>query len=235
MLSNVGRKQGAGTAGIGQATTTSKKESTRGTDGPDKRSSSPELDNTRRSASPGQRPRVSILGFASDTSLLNVPEGLPKPHPYRATGHVGVSTDGGKTIVGFGPSAPGVPSEQVIASLIARQTFPGKVTDDTHVFKDVHDNPLAVGSSALDPQVVYKKDIPVSREQLAQINATLAEHMGSHELPEIRYGFPFPNTTARNCATYPAELGLPLPHPRGNIAAYVPALKAQGEEWHPPE
>jgi hypothetical protein len=149
---------------------------------------------------------VSILGFKSNLTLpLKHP--INPPHPYRITGHVGYSLDGGKTIFGFGPSnLENVSSADTLDRLFMEETFPGKVTDDTHVFRSVAENPTHPASTASEPQYVYKQDIPVSQKKFASIKAAHNARPLNEPMPEIRYGFPLPNTTAFNCATYPASL-----------------------------
>jgi filamentous hemagglutinin len=178
---------------------------------------------------------VSIVGFKSDLSLVGkLADPIDPPHPYRVTGHVGYSIDGGKTIFGFGPSLPeGVSSDDAILRLAQRETFPGKVTDDTHVFRSVAENPRHSASTAQSAQYVYKQDIGVSPQQYATIKATHDHRPLAQAMPEVRYGFPFPNTTAFNCATYPGSLGIDLPHPRGTLDTYIPKLAEKGDLWMP--
>lgn len=181
---------------------------------------------------------MSLFGFASDISLDDPSLSTSVPiSPYRISGHVGYSLDGGRTIFGFGPSVgQDITGDEVLLRLGLRETFPGKVTDDTEVFREVAQMPRHPVSLSRQPQIVYKQDIPMSE---AQFNAIRAEHdarpLGEPLPDDIRYGFPFPDSPAFNCATYPSTLGIPIPDRRGLLATFIPKLAEKSVKWRPDE
>jgi len=147
---------------------------------------------------------------------------------------VGYSFDGGKTIFGFGPTVPeNVDSREIIFRLVHGETFPGRVTDDTPVFRSVAENPFHPASMASARQIVYKQDIFLSHKHFRAIKDEHDARSLDQAMPVVRYGFPFPNTVAFNCATYPASLGIQLPHPRGTLSTYVSKLAEMGDTWKP--
>lgn len=203
-----------------------------------------ELRRTARGAQPSEanprrtevRAAVSLFGFASDLTLDGPLGSFDPPHPYRITGHVGYSLDDGRTIFGFGPSiAEDIAAGEMVMRLGLEETFPGMVTDDTGVFREVAGMPRHPVSRAPKPQIVYKQDIPMSREQFDAISAEHDARPLGEPMPEIRYGFPFPNSPAFNCATYPGTLGIPIPHPRGVLEKYIPKLAEKAARWRPDE
>ena len=178
---------------------------------------------------------VSIFGFSGDITLEYKIVNASNPlHLCRFTGHVGYSLDGGETILGFGPAVPGdIDSTEIISRLVNMETFPGKVSDDTHIFRSVAQSPFYHLSMVSAEQIVYKQDIVVSLEQFGAIKASHDARPLDLPMPEVQYGFPFPDLAAFNCATYPGTLGIPLPHLRGTLSTYIPELAEKGEKWEP--
>ena len=178
---------------------------------------------------------VTILGFASDLTLAVPSNRAGSASRYqRFTGHVGFSFDGGKTIFGFGPAIPETIDHRAGLARLARgATFPGRVTDDTALFHAVYDNPHHPDSNANAPQIVYRQDIAVSAGHFRGIKSVHDARPIDQAMPAIPYGFPFPDTEAFNCATYPASLGIELPHFSGKLATYIATLAEVGEPWRP--
>lgn len=178
-------------------------------------------------------PRVTILGFQSNTELREASE-AGEVHPYRFSGHVGYSFDGGDTIFGFGPTRPeGATAKDMFARLLKKETFPGKITDDTHVFRDVYNRPTLAGSTK--PQIVYEFN---PRHAPMDVMEAMHNHLSyqlGRPIEEVRYGFPYPafGDNVRNCATFPATLGVTLPHDKGNLQAYIPKLIEKSTPWEP--
>ena len=99
------------------------------------------------------------------------------------TGHVGFSLNDGETIYGFGPiTDPSKTRLETITALGRRHVFPGKLSDDTHVFQ-------SVAKKAVTPENLFrentlgrvmKKDISISPSQYAEIN-TRVQRILNHE------------------------------------------------------
>jgi len=173
---------------------------------------------------------ISVIGFrgAGHPSAL---QGENPPHPYRITGHVGYSLDDGRTIYGFGPDVGEMSAFEAVQSLRQGNRYPGIITDDTPVFRDVFENP-GIGRDG-KPQVVYEQKIPVSREQYKSI---LAEHEArgvNAPMDDVFYGFPGKNECTYNCATYPSRFGIEIPENSGNMRDYMPILEQRGGPWKP--
>lgn len=145
------------------------------------------------------RPTVSIYGFRGAGRIADL-QAENAPHPYKVTGHVGYSLDDGKTIYGFGPDVPPQLSAfEAVTALKNRQLYPGKITDDTFVFKSVAESPLTGRDGK--PQIVYEHKIPVSP---AEYKAMVAEHAArGQDMPmsDVLYGFPTRQTRIRARST----------------------------------
>ena len=175
---------------------------------------------------------VSIYGFKGDP-LVNI-SGPNAVHPYRLTCHVGYSFDGGETIYGFGPKLPdNMTSQQAVDRMVVhKETFPGIVSDDTAIFRDVSNNN--------NPnQRIYHQSLAVTPFQHVMMQSE-HEFMGvGRSNEDVRYGFPQggvrpPPEGAYNCATYPERLSINIPESSGRINRYLSALQAKGDgEWRP--
>ncbi len=111
-------------------------------------------------------------------------------------GHTGVSMDGGTTIYGFNPDAPGSPLWQLMEGLKNGDAFPGIVNDDTSVFSAAGAHGLAV--------VSFKVVLPDPRFQDFQGRL-------DDERKASQYTYGYPNGDGDcNCATWLERLGLPL-------------------------
>jgi hypothetical protein len=153
------------------------------------------------------------------------------------TGHIGVSFDGGKTIMGFTPDKPvDMSVDDLIASLKGHEAYPGIVGDDTPVFK------LAAQRAARDGwdtepvraiQVVDRRERALIDRQVTEMSLT---DPGSHGLG---YSFPlrgpvdgehyaasngFCAANVANCAAFPSHVGIATPEPSGNVKVYMEAL-----------
>lgn len=178
---------------------------------------------------------VSIYGFrgAGRTSDL-LAEGAP--HPYNVTGHVGYSLDGGNTIYGFGPSVPeGMPSFDAVRSLQGGNSYPGMITDDTAVFRNVVENPGIARGGSGSPQTVFEHNIPMTPQEFDAVQAAHDAIGLNSPQADLLYGFPNQNAFTCNCATFPGEqLGIPMPSSTGVMRDFMPELENVGHPWQPP-
>ncbi|MCE3602670.1 PAAR domain-containing protein [Massilia sp. P8910] len=184
-----------------------------------------------RAARPNQS--VSIIGFRGAGKPVDL-LGENPPHPYEVTGHVGYSLDGGKTIYGFGPDVPkNMTAFEAVQSLREGTMYKGIITDDTAVFAEVAKNP-SIGRDGA-PQVVIEQKIPMTQ---AQYDAVVAAHEArgvKMPMDDLLYGFPKEGGCTFNCATYPSQMGIPIPETTGNMRTYMPALEEVGVPWVPKE
>lgn len=193
-----------------------------------------------RGQSPTQA-KVSVLGFASDLTLDSGLRELTAPVIDRMVGRIGYSFDGGKTIFAFSYCVPqngGL--ENAADRLMQGETLPGIVTDDTDMFRSVRVRPKLPGSGAheREQQIVYSQDIPLSPAQIDAVKSAHEARPVGKPMPDIRFGLPFPGTTAFNGATYLSTLGIPFPHipfPGGALDEYVQTLAENGKAWRPGE
>jgi hypothetical protein len=178
---------------------------------------------------------VSIYGFrgAGRTSDL-LAEGAP--HPYNVTGHVGYSLDGGNTIYGFGPSVPeGMAPYDAVRSLQQGASYPGMISDDTAIFRNVVDNPGIARGDIEVPQTVFEHRVPVTQQEFNGIQAAHDAIGLNKPQADLLYGFPNQNAFTCNCATFPGEqLGIPMPSNNGMLREFIPALENVGHPWQPP-
>jgi hypothetical protein len=159
------------------------------------------------------------------TKVLNNPD--PTVRAEAATGHVGISQNQGKSIHSFIPDVPsGVSKADAVATVRNRETYAGRVTDDTALFNDIMSGRYDPTNAA--PISMYKLDIPVS----PTVWKDLEKAIQSGEIPNVRYGFPgasHPTATVRNCATAFGECGLPLPSDSGYLKKdFIPAMIDKG-------
>jgi uncharacterized Zn-binding protein involved in type VI secretion len=176
---------------------------------------------------------VSIIGFRGAGKPADLLAAEP-PHPYQVTGHVGYSLDGGKTIHGFGPDVPkSMTAFDAVQSLREGKMYKGIITDDTPVFKAVVDNPRIGRDGA--PQVVIEQKIPMTKAQYDAIAAVHKARGVEMPMDDLLYGFPKPGGCTFNCATYPSQMGIPIPETTGNMRSYMPALEKLGVPWVPKE
>jgi hypothetical protein len=178
---------------------------------------------------------VGIYGFrgAGRTSDL-LAEGAP--HPYNVTGHVGYSLDGGNTIYGFGPSVPeGMAPYDAVRSLQQGSSYPGMITNDTAIFRNVVENPgIARGEQAL-PQTVFEHNIPLTQQEFDAVQAAHDAIGVGNAQADLLYGFPNQSPFTCNCATFPGEqLGITMPSNNGLMREFMPALENVGHPWQPP-
>jgi len=182
---------------------------------------------------------VSLYGFRGAGDLS--PEGLnTAEHPYLRTGHVGYSLNGGYDINGFGPDVPpDMSPSSTIESLKNGGSYAGKIDNDTKVFEMVAKEP-EIARSGL-PQEVIEQKIQVPRRTFEAIKSA-QDRIGIDVATEnARYSFPGKDGTFAegtfNCATFPEELGIPVPESTGNMKSYMPALEQVGQPWKgsPPE
>jgi hypothetical protein len=150
-------------------------------------------------------------------------------------GHVGFAFEGDeRRIFGFHPTAEAARAigddDAVIAWLKQLNTMPGTLQDDAAIFHRAYE--LAKGNARTH---VWQMPIEVSDEEFERIrNLTLLWYT---EETTFLYSFPpeTPMPDRDNCATFPRNLGLPLPELTGQLQNYVPILAERGTTWHPEE
>lgn len=184
-----------------------------------------------------RQPTLSVLAFPSDLMLHDrFQQG--EVHGLRAYGHVAVWDKQSKTAYGFGPETGPHNAAQVADTLMSEGAYPGKVTDDTHVFHDVRQNPVIEGSGIA--QQVYEVKVPMSHAQRDRIRAQLQD-MKDQPMAHLPYAFPFPGVDAHNCATFPQTLGMALPYTAvrsdgkldGSLRVVIPKMAEKGRPWNP--
>jgi hypothetical protein len=142
------------------------------------------------------------------------------------TGHIGVSPDGGVTIIGFHPQIPpsmsvaelvnsikGIPDGQ---GGITRATYPGILRNDSPQF----------AFAANDGRTVIQAPVLVAEGQFDYLRTWYTSNLDTPL--SVQYGFPGNpgwNTCVFNCATFPSYLGLTIPEYSGNLRNYIPALE----------
>jgi hypothetical protein len=154
-------------------------------------------------------------------------------------GHIGVSFDGGKSIMGFQPAAPlDVDVESFIVSLMAHDAYPGIVQDDTAVFKRAERYATELGWDTRPIRAIQLVDTSAKAALAKRVAEMSAMGPGEHGLG---YSFPLPEavdgehfaasngfcaSNVANCATFPAHVGIATPEPTGNARHYIEALGA---------
>ncbi|VAW57556.1 hypothetical protein MNBD_GAMMA07-793 [hydrothermal vent metagenome] len=134
------------------------------------------------------------------------------------TGHVGFSFETKNNIFGFGPDISqyyGKESGRKIFERIRkRETFQGKITNDTNVFKEAKLKAIEV----IVVEYHVKSDL---------FDKMLSEFNDKRHKPGL-YRFPGGGnkTSGENCATWPRKFGLPLPEKTGELTSYTPKAKA---------
>lgn len=127
------------------------------------------------------------------------------------TGHVGISFETKSPIYGFNPDTGDLPGWLVIERLKekagAYEPYPGVVTDDTSVFNK---------AKALNLKYKILEYIYPEKE----FNEIKAAFEKSRLHTGLTYSFPGQGGDC-NCATWPAELGLILPHSNGQMREYI--------------
>jgi hypothetical protein len=165
--------------------------------------------------------------------------------PLIYAGHIGVSVDGGKTIFGLTPSNPDqLPVREFLRTLMAHEAYPAVLGKDTDVFR------LAAkyadeGWNTRPVSVVELVDKPQKLEIAAKVAEMSGMEPGEHGLG---YSFPLDRPEAgqhyaasngfaadciRNCATFPAKIGVPIPEPSGDLKQYMPQLEKWSSEDGP--
>jgi uncharacterized protein YidB (DUF937 family) len=157
--------------------------------------------------------------------------------PLLYAGHVGVSFDGGRTIMGFTPDVPDdMPMEAALESLKAHEAYPGIVGNDTDVFRLATDRAQKDGWDTKPIRAIQLVDRASKAKLANQVDAMRTVAPGEHGLG---YSFPlrdpvdgqhyadsngFCAANVANCAAFPARIGIATPEPSGNAKAYLAAL-----------
>src|SRR5262245_38523101 len=111
-------------------------------------------------------------------------------------GHVGVSTDGGTTILAFNPDVGGIPLWRLMEDLKNGAAFPGVVRDDSTVFASARNR----------GQTVQSFEIVLPEPRFLDFASKLD---GERKTSQYTYGFPDGDGDC-NCITWLERLGLPL-------------------------
>lgn len=131
------------------------------------------------------------------------------------TGHVGISFDAKSPIYGFNPDTGSLPGWLVISRLKDRDgghaPYPGVVTDDTSVF-----------SKAKAKKLEYKTLEYVFPE--SEYNKIHTEFNKAKSRTGLTYSFPGQGGDC-NCATWPGQIGLPIPCGNGNMKIYISSFE----------
>jgi len=177
--------------------------------------------------------KITLIGYQG-TGGFRSPRYAREPGLIKA-GHVGIQCDGDDRIFGFHPTAAAVEAagglEALIEQLQNHVAQPGAVFDDTAVFVRAHE--LAEQG---ERTTVWHWEIDVSEDEAARICQMLVSAYETQQA--FVYNFPRRDGSFEagqaNCATFPAQMGLPLPSPNGNLSIYVPAMIEQGAtQWTP--
>jgi hypothetical protein len=161
--------------------------------------------------------KVSIHAFVGDRdeALADRCSGLVPPSPSLEecllyAGHAGVSFDDEPAIYGFLPSAPHLPTFEILKALKNMTVFPGVVNDHKQFF----DFASANGRMVVELKYLYPAHI------VTQVQATIHRQQA---LCALTYAFPGVVGSC-NCATWLREIGLNIPEPTGAMRKFVPAM-----------
>ncbi len=165
--------------------------------------------------------------------------------PLIYAGHVGISLNGGKTVFGLTPKTPdSMGVNEALRSLMSHEAFPAKVRDDTHVF-ELAQHYAAQGWNTQPISAVELVDSAKKLQMVDDVARMTGMAPGEHG---IGYSFPldtpehgehyapsngFAAGCVRNCATYPAKVGLSIPEQSGNLKRYMPELESWVHEDGP--
>lgn len=177
-------------------------------------------------------PNVYIIGFRG-TGFRDTR--YSRENTLIRAGHVGLSFEGEEdTILGFRPtqeaSAALGDAEAVVEWLKEHNSLDGALHLDTAIFERAYE--LAkVGART----VVWQMVIPLSEEEFERVRTQALKWYTEKNV--FSYAFPLYDegvvAATNNCATFPRELGLPLPEPSGRLVKYIPAIRKSGHRWKP--
>lgn len=166
----------------------------------------------------GARDTASVMAFkqsmaAHEKAGTNGPSG---DECLLYTGHVGISFLSKSPIYGFNPDTGSLPGWKVIQSLkkgaaVHLDPFKGVISDDTSVF-----------SKAKSLGLNYKVLEYVFPE--SKYNEIHAAFTKSKSHTGLTYSFPGKGGDC-NCATWPREIGIPIPCGHGIMAEYIESFK----------
>lgn len=165
----------------------------------------------------GARDVASVMAFKTAMSAhrqagTNGPSG---DECLLYTGHVGISFDAKTPIYGFNPDTGDLPGWLVIERLKEKaasfEPYPGVVTDDTSVFNKAK----ALGLTYKILEYVYPEP---------EFNEIKTAFNKSRIKTGLTYSFPGQGGDC-NCATWPQEIGLALPHSNGMMKEYIASFE----------
>ena len=173
-------------------------------------------------------------------------DAIKETDPLLYAGHIGISLDGGKTIVGFNPSVPhDVPVAEALKNLFNHEAYPGIVKDDTALFERATQMAKERGWNTEPIVAVELVDKPKKLEMLKEVARLSGMNPGEHGLgfsfplkqPENGEHFAaskeYPAECVRNCAAFPEKVGVPIPDRSGNLNQYMPQLQNWASEDAP--
>jgi hypothetical protein len=150
-------------------------------------------------------------------------------------GHVGFAFEGDEMrIFGFHPTqeaAQGIgDNEAVLTWLRKLKPLSGALHLNTDIFVRAYQ--LAKQGARTK---VWQMEIALADDEFERVHNQVLSWYTDRQM--FTYSFPDETTDPNNdnCATFPRRLGLPLPELTGQLGYYIPALAAQGSEWHPGE
>ncbi|MDB4961750.1 MAG: hypothetical protein JWP01_1749 [Myxococcales bacterium] len=169
--------------------------------------------------------------------------------PLLFAGHIGISLDGGKTIIGFTPKPPeGMTMPEFLKSLMEHDAFPGILGNDTPIFHKAAEAAREHGWDTEPIAAVQLVDEPKKMEIVDQAAKLSGMKPGEHgfgysfpKRPEERTGpndlfassNGFDASCVRNCGAFPEKLGVAIPEPSGNVKHYMPELEKWANEDGP--
>lgn len=169
--------------------------------------------------------RVHLIGFQG----VGIRPKYQNEHGLILLGHVGIAfDDSSQQILGFHPTPKSLEAfdtpQDALRWLRDRKTLEGSLQDDTTIFQRAYelskDNPRLT---------VWQYDIEIADDVFDTVRDKAITWY--NEVKIFLYGLPAINQTWDNCATFPRQLGLPLPETTGNLYLYIGILKKLGHPW----
>jgi hypothetical protein len=188
--------------------------------------SSPAIENEdriKRARSESQRHRVGLYAYIGDLGLQRQREAgdTHSLQPDRSDTMGGHSINEGETIFSFNALLiDGKETRPIGFDHHGHSIYPGKLTDQTAIFRDVENRPQAPGASG--PQYVYKLEMPVSAEKYEEIVAAHEKALRGEELPNFSI---VPSKGAENSISFPLLLGIPADDNGGSAQRVVEQIE----------
>lgn len=165
----------------------------------------------------GARDTASVLAFKAsmEAHKLAGTKGPSGDECLLYTGHVGISFEAKSPVYGFNPDTGDLAGWEVLERLkekrVSYDPYPGVVTDDTSVF-----------NRAKALKLKYKILEYVYPE--TEFNEIKAAFNKARANTGLTYSFPGQGGDC-NCATWPQEIGLAIPHATGQMKEYIASFE----------